>query len=165
MSTLQEYNVFTLLSSKWFFRNTYFNPFQPLSTLKNQSLYFTLQVCLHKIGARLLGKLTIYQYVKFIYSEKATKFCEISTRDSSYVVPVKTKVEISHNFLAFSEYMNFTYVYTYIKIYLQKKDCQCLRKCIPSFINEIFVLQSFTRYQCELTMFFGFSVIGILARK
>ena len=46
--------------------------------------------------------------IKFIYSEKATKFCEISTLLLSYVVPVKSKVEISQNFVAFSEYMNFT---------------------------------------------------------
>ena len=44
--------------------------------------------------------------LKFIYSEKATKFCEISTLLLSYVVPVKGKVEISQNFVAFSEYMN-----------------------------------------------------------
>ena len=41
--------------------------------------------------------------LKFILSEKATKFCEISTVD----LPVKSKVEISQNVLAFSEYMNF----------------------------------------------------------
>ena len=46
--------------------------------------------------------------VKFIYSEKAKKFCEISTVDESYVVTVKSTVEISHDFVAFSEYMNFT---------------------------------------------------------
>ena len=46
--------------------------------------------------------------LKFIYSEKATTFCEISTLLLSYVVPVKSKVEISQNFVAFSEYMNFT---------------------------------------------------------
>ena len=45
--------------------------------------------------------------VKFIYSEKSTKFCEISTVDLSYVVPVKSTVEISQKFVAFSEYMNF----------------------------------------------------------
>ena len=39
---------------------------------------------------------------------KATKFCEISTVDLSYGVPVKSTVEISQNFVAFSEYMNFT---------------------------------------------------------
>ena len=46
--------------------------------------------------------------IKFIYSEKATKFWEISTLDLSYVVPVKPTVEISQNFVVFSEYMNFT---------------------------------------------------------
>ena len=45
--------------------------------------------------------------IKFIYSEKATTFCAISTLLLSYVVPVKSKVEISQNFLPFSEYMNF----------------------------------------------------------
>ena len=46
-------------------------------------------------------------YIKFIYSEKATKFCEIFTFLLSYVVPVKSKVKISQNCGAFSEYMNF----------------------------------------------------------
>ena len=46
--------------------------------------------------------------IKFIYSEKATKFSEISTLLLSYVVPVNSKVEISQNLVAFSEYMNFT---------------------------------------------------------
>ena len=45
--------------------------------------------------------------LKFMYSEKATKFCKISTVDLSYVVPVKSTVEISQNFVAFSEYVNF----------------------------------------------------------
>ena len=46
--------------------------------------------------------------MKFIYSEKATKFCEIFTLPLSYVVPVKSKGKILQNFVAFSEYMNFT---------------------------------------------------------
>ena len=45
--------------------------------------------------------------LKFIFSEKATKFCEIFTLLLSYVVPVKSKMDISQNFVAFSEYMNF----------------------------------------------------------
>ena len=45
--------------------------------------------------------------LKFIYSEKATKFCKISALLLSYVVPVKSKVEIFQNFVAFSEFMNF----------------------------------------------------------
>ena len=48
-----------------------------------------------------------FHKLKFIYYEKATKFCEISTVDLSYVVTVKSTVEISQNFVAFSEYMNF----------------------------------------------------------
>ena len=42
-----------------------------------------------------------------MYSEKATNFCKISTEDLLYVVMVKSTVEISNNFVAFSEYMNF----------------------------------------------------------
>ena len=52
--------------------------------------------------------LILHTYLKFIYSENATKFYEISTVDMSYVVPVKSTVEISQNFVAFSEYLNFT---------------------------------------------------------
>ena len=43
---------------------------------------------------------------EFIYSEKATNFCEISTVDLSYGVTVKSTVEILQNFVGFSEYMN-----------------------------------------------------------
>ena len=46
-------------------------------------------------------------YVKFIYSEKATKFCEISTNYLFNVLPVKYLVEISLNFVAFAKYMSF----------------------------------------------------------
>ena len=47
--------------------------------------------------------------VKFIYSEKATHFCEISTVNLSYVVMVKSTVDILQKCVAFSEYMNFTW--------------------------------------------------------
>ena len=40
--------------------------------------------------------------LKFIYSEKATKFCEISTRDVTVTKLDKSTVEISQKFLAFS---------------------------------------------------------------
>ena len=53
----------------------------------------------------------ILNFVKFIYSEKATKFCEIFTLFLSYVVPVKSKVKISQKYVAISEYMNFTATY------------------------------------------------------
>ena len=47
------------------------------------------------------------QLLKFVYSEKATKFCEIFPLLLSTVHTDKSKVEISQNFVAFSEYMNF----------------------------------------------------------
>ena len=46
--------------------------------------------------------------LKFIYSEKATKFCGIFHLLLSYVVSVNSKVKILQNFVAFSEYINFT---------------------------------------------------------
>ena len=49
--------------------------------------------------------------LKFIYFEEAKNFCEIFTIDLSYVEPIKSTVEISQDFVAFSEYMNFTYVH------------------------------------------------------
>ena len=49
--------------------------------------------------------------IKFMYSEKATKFCQISTLLLSTVHTDKSKVEILQNFVAFSEYMNFTTVH------------------------------------------------------
>ena len=47
--------------------------------------------------------------LKFIYSEKATKFCEIFPLLLTTVHTVKSKEKISQNFVAFSEYMNFKY--------------------------------------------------------
>ena len=50
-----------------------------------------------------------YYLVKFIYSaEKATKFCKIFTLILTGTTQDKSKVKISQNFVAFSEYMNFT---------------------------------------------------------
>ena len=45
--------------------------------------------------------------VKFVYSEKGTIFCKISTRDLSFEVTVKSMKDISQNFVGFSEHMNF----------------------------------------------------------
>ena len=45
--------------------------------------------------------------LKFIYSEKVTKFCEIFAFLLTTVHTVRSKVKISQNFVAFSEYMNF----------------------------------------------------------
>ena len=45
--------------------------------------------------------------VKFIYSEKATKFYEIFPLLLTVCTVVKSKGKISQDFVAFSEYMNF----------------------------------------------------------
>ena len=45
--------------------------------------------------------------IKSIFSEKATKFCDISAVDLSYVLMVKSMVEILQNSLAFPEYKSF----------------------------------------------------------
>ena len=45
--------------------------------------------------------------VKFIYSEKATEFCKISTLLLTGTTQDKSKEEISQNVVAFSEYLNF----------------------------------------------------------
>ena len=50
----------------------------------------------------IVNKKNTLLWIKFMYSEKATNFCEISTVDVSYVVKVKSMVEISQNFMAFS---------------------------------------------------------------
>ena len=55
-----------------------------------------------------VGLLANEQSLKFIYSEKATNVWDISTVDLSYVVTIKSSVEVLQNFVAFSEIMNFT---------------------------------------------------------
>ena len=58
--------------------------------------------------------------LKFIYFEKATKFCEIFTLLLTGTTYEKSKVEVSQNFVAFSEYMKFNKVDSLI--YTQVKD-------------------------------------------
>ena len=47
--------------------------------------------------------------LKFIYSEKATKFCEIVPLLLTVGTVVKSKGTIPQNFVAFSEYINFMF--------------------------------------------------------
>ena len=69
-------------------------------------LYFDTNVFSEPWGTFLTTKV-LFLKIKFIYSEKATKFCEIFTLLLTTVNTVKCKVKISQNFVAFSEYMNF----------------------------------------------------------
>ena len=52
----------------------------------------------------ILGELILDYMLKFIYSEKATKFCEIFTLLLTGTTEDKSKVKILQNFVAFSEY-------------------------------------------------------------
>ena len=54
----------------------------------------------------------IWYFSKFIYSEKATNFCEIFP----LLLTIKSKGKILQNFVAFSECMNFNYVELIIKL-------------------------------------------------
>ena len=58
-------------------------------------------------GTILSGESLILEGVKFVYSEKATKFYKITTLLLSTVHTDKSRVEILQNFVAFSEYTNF----------------------------------------------------------
>ena len=58
-------------------------------------------VAFHCIAASIVS-------TKFVHSEKATKFYEISILLLSTVLTDKSIVKILQNFVCFSEYMNFT---------------------------------------------------------
>ena len=50
------------------------------------------------------------ELIKFVFSEKATNFAKSSPYFGlQYLHTVKSKVKISQNFVAFSEYMNFKF--------------------------------------------------------
>jgi hypothetical protein len=93
--------------------------------LDKMSVSMTMNGAVIPVMAMVRNK--VVPMLKFIYSEKAINFCEISAIDLSYVVAVKSKVEISQNFVAFSEYMNFNNIKCNRKfedtlLYLVRKD-------------------------------------------
>ena len=51
---------------------------------------------------------------------KPQNFCEITTLDLSYLVMVKSTVEISQNFVAFLDYMNFIFKHIGVSILVFK---------------------------------------------
>ena len=56
-----------------------------------------------------------YSLSKFIYSEKAKKFCEIFPLLLTVCTAVESKGKILQNFVAFSEYMNFKSYVLYLQ--------------------------------------------------
>ena len=83
--------------------------------------------------------------LKFLYSEKATNFGEISIVDLSYVVMDKSTVEISQKFVAFSEYMNFNrlrlvsniLVFDYeVRLHLSETDINWVPKTVETIAQK-----------------------------
>ena len=74
---------------------------------------FVLNVCICKFSIWVPIYFSKKSEIKFIYAEKATKFCKIFPLLLTTVHTVKSYVKISHNFVAFSEYMNFNFFRKY----------------------------------------------------
>ena len=81
--------------------------------------------------------------LKFIYSEKPTKFCEFFTEDLFVTAKDQYKVEISQNFVVFSECMNFNlmifFTYSLWRQQILQQPLQifrmpwtCFLTCLPS---------------------------------
>ena len=80
-----------------------------LTIITGQKIYLVVSFRrLIKHWCKLKNQQAKLVVLKFIYSEKATKFCEIFTLLLTVCTVVKSKVKISQKFVAFFEYMNFT---------------------------------------------------------
>ena len=93
-------------------------------SVKHESFAFLLDLCKVELNICSICKPRRHFYIvhvfihslkyictaclKFIKSEKATKSFKISTLDLTGTTQDKSTVEVSQNFVAFSEYMNFT---------------------------------------------------------
>ena len=71
--------------------------------------------------------------VKFINSEKATTFCKIFHLLLTVCTVVKSLENISQNFVAFSEYMNFNFCKPYLSGFKTSEDCLDLDSCLGHF--------------------------------
>ena len=84
-----------------------------LSSCQSQTALQSIVFMITWTVINLLTTTTYFFYIKFICSEKATKFWEIFPLLLTTVHTVKSKGKISQNFVAFSEYMNFTIPITF----------------------------------------------------
>ena len=90
--------------------------------------------------------------VKLVYSEKATKFCKIFPLLLSTVHTDKSKGKIAQNFVAFSEYINFTYnnlfMGSFLEIIFSNSQINFLRfsnQFSPNFVYFIFLLDQIAK--------------------
>ena len=89
----------------------------------------SLNSLLNKTSLKVFFCFRIIHKINIIYSENATNFCEISTLLLTVCTVVKSKVEISQNFVAFSEYMNFTNFLVCAVILWNNKFCFVTLSC------------------------------------
>ena len=82
----------------------------------------------------------------FIYSEKAKNFCKISTIDLSYVVTVKSMVEVSQNFVDFSEYMNFNIPWFHILSKQASPELATKNNCILKLYKSMITISIKTTF-------------------
>ena len=91
-------------------------------------------------------------YEKFIYSEKATKFCQISTIDLSYVVTVKSTVKIWQNFVAFLEWIRYYSTRLNTQMHWYKKNSQLVFRILLDNAREVAGIQLLSRF-CDKVAF------------
>ena len=89
----------------YYCRSQYKDIFWPrVHSSRSDMSWFCLLLLFLNLQAQIRN---IFLFLKFIYFEKATKFCEIFPLLLTTVHTIKSKGKISQNFEAFSEYMNF----------------------------------------------------------
>ena len=126
----------------------------PCGAPRSRSAWCVWCVCC-MLSADILA-LTKYE-LKFVYCEKTTKFCEISTLLLSTGHTDKSKVEISQNFLVFSEYMNFIHSLSFIKVKTLWEGHKIGKKFPPVFTKQLFLLSSVKTSGILFQIFVAFS--------
>ena len=83
-----------------------------------------------------------FGFLKFIYSEKATKFCKIFPLLLTVCTAVKSKGKISQNFAAFSEYMNFKEkrMKTWHFLHIQLEFLSGIHKILITYIRKLLLM-------------------------
>ena len=87
-----------------FFLSSHMIHVRNIDKIVQDTFYAFILNCMKASRLSFVPSVTV---VKFIYSEKATKFCEIFSLLLTTVHTVKSKLKISQNFVAFSKYVNF----------------------------------------------------------
>ena len=98
-------NTFSLFQLET--KNTFLKNCWP-HRLPHRILFLEKELCIKICILNFCKSVLKFKKLKFIYSEKAAKFCKIFTLFLTGTTQDKSKVKISQNFVAFSEYINYT---------------------------------------------------------